>query len=103
MAVSNSIGSNVFDVLLGLALPWFIKTTAVSYGSTVKINSNGLLYSVILLFGTVAITIITIHCHQWQLTRRVGFFLFASYAVFLTFSVLLELNVFGYVNPPPCR
>lgn len=26
MAVSNSLGSNVFDILLGLAFPWFIKT-----------------------------------------------------------------------------
>eukprot|EP00959_Pyramimonas_sp_CCMP1952_P044146 922770-Pyramimonas_sp.AAC.1 len=24
MAVSNAIGSNVFDILLGLGLPWFI-------------------------------------------------------------------------------
>merc|ERR1719253_1847127 len=26
MAVSSSIGSNIFDVLLGLPLPWFIYT-----------------------------------------------------------------------------
>ena len=38
--MSNSIGSNVFDVLLGLALPWFIKTTFVDYGSVVSfVNS----------------------------------------------------------------
>ena len=50
MAVSNSIGSNVFDILLGLALPWFIKTTMVSYGTKVspfvmqvyKQNSGGM-------------------------------------------------------------
>merc|ERR1711962_1501170 len=102
MAVSNSIGSNVFDVLLGLALPWFIKTTCINYGAMVRINSNGLLYSVILLFATVAITVITIHCHKWKLTKRVGFLLFGFYAIFLTFSVLVELNVFGFVNPPVC-
>ncbi|XP_038074766.1 sodium/potassium/calcium exchanger 3-like [Patiria miniata] len=102
MAVSNSIGSNVFDVLLGLALPWFIKTTMINYGSVVRINSKGLLYSVVLLFATVAITIITIHCHKWNLTKRVGILLFAFYAIFLTFAILVELNVFGYVNPPVC-
>ena len=26
MGVSNIIGSNVFDLLIGLALPWFIKS-----------------------------------------------------------------------------
>ncbi|XP_022106970.1 sodium/potassium/calcium exchanger 4-like [Acanthaster planci] len=102
MAVSNSIGSNVFDVLLGLALPWFIKTTMINYGSVVNINSSGLLYSVILLFATVAITIITIHCHKWRLTKRVGILMFFFYAIFLTFAILVELNVFGYVNPPVC-
>ena len=40
MAVSNSIGSNVFDILLGLALPWFIKTTMVDYGSKVSTCCN---------------------------------------------------------------
>ena len=24
MAVSNALGSNIFDILLGLGLPWFI-------------------------------------------------------------------------------
>ena len=38
MAVSNTLGSNVFDVLIGLALPWFIKTTMVSPGTTVSMK-----------------------------------------------------------------
>ncbi|XP_051815558.1 sodium/potassium/calcium exchanger 3-like isoform X2 [Acanthochromis polyacanthus] len=33
MAVSNSIGSNVFDILVGLGLPWALKTLAINYGS----------------------------------------------------------------------
>jgi sodium/potassium/calcium exchanger 4 len=37
MAVSNAIGSNVFDILLCLGLPWFIKTAIVDPGSTVKV------------------------------------------------------------------
>lgn len=36
MAVSNSIGSNVFDILIGLGLPWAIQTLAIDYGSTVS-------------------------------------------------------------------
>ena len=38
MAVSNTIGSNVFDILVGLALPWVIKTTMVSPGVPVSNN-----------------------------------------------------------------
>lgn len=36
MAVSNTIGSNVFDILVGLGVPWSIQTMAVNYGSEVS-------------------------------------------------------------------
>ena len=35
MAVSNTIGSNVFDVLIGLALPWWLMTACVNPGTAV--------------------------------------------------------------------
>ena len=41
MAVSNAIGSNVFDILLCLGLPWFIKTAIVNPGSQIKVYSAG--------------------------------------------------------------
>lgn len=37
MAVSNSIGSNIFDILLGLGFPWALRTLVVDYGSTVSL------------------------------------------------------------------
>lgn len=40
MAVSNSIGSNVFDILVGLGLPWALKTLAINYGSDVRTLKN---------------------------------------------------------------
>nr|XP_006824937.1 PREDICTED: sodium/potassium/calcium exchanger 3-like [Saccoglossus kowalevskii] len=103
MAVSNSVGSNIFDILLGLALPWFLKTTVINYGSIVVINSRGLRYSVILLFGSVALTVGCIHCNGWKLNKKMGFALICVYIVFLVFTVLIEFNVLGYVNPPICK
>ncbi|KAL3873319.1 hypothetical protein ACJMK2_036451 [Sinanodonta woodiana] len=102
MAVSNSVGSNVFDILLGLSLPWFLKTAIVSANSTVTINSNGMLYSIILLFLTVMITIGAIHFNGWILNKCVGFICLTVYAVYLAFSIMIECNVFGFVNPPMC-
>lgn len=48
MAVSNSIGSNVFDILVGLGLPWALKTLAISYGSDVgsSVFASSEIYSV---------------------------------------------------------
>lgn len=41
MAVSNAIGSNVFDILVCLGLPWFLQTAVFNPGSTVKVYSKG--------------------------------------------------------------
>ena len=36
MAISNCLGSNIFDILLGLSLPWFLKTGVAYAGTTVS-------------------------------------------------------------------
>lgn len=36
MAVSNTIGSNVFDILVGLGIPWGLQTMVINCGSTVS-------------------------------------------------------------------
>lgn len=40
MAVSNSIGSNIFDILLGLGFPWALRTLVVDHGSIVRLHSH---------------------------------------------------------------
>uniref|UniRef100_A0AAQ4S3D5 Solute carrier family 24 member 4 n=1 Tax=Gasterosteus aculeatus aculeatus TaxID=481459 RepID=A0AAQ4S3D5_GASAC len=102
MAVSNTIGSNVFDILVGLGLPWAIQTMCVSYGSEVMINSRGLVYSVVLLLGSVALTVLGIHLNKWRLDVKLGIYVLVLYAIFLCFSVMIEYNVFTFVNLPMC-
>ncbi|XP_067374832.1 sodium/potassium/calcium exchanger 3 isoform X1 [Channa argus] len=90
MAVSNSIGSNIFDVLLGLGFPWALRTLIVSYGSVVTINSKGLVYSVILLLASVILTVLCVHLNHWRLDRRLGLCLMLLYAIFLLCSIGFE-------------
>lgn len=41
MAVSNAVGSNVFDILICLGLPWFLDTAILHPGDEVKVISKG--------------------------------------------------------------
>ncbi|XP_049927763.1 sodium/potassium/calcium exchanger 3 [Epinephelus moara] len=103
MAVSNSIGSNVFDILVGLGLPWALKTLAINYGSDIKLNSKGLIFSVGLLLASVFMTVLGVHLNKWTLDKRLGFTCLLLYSVFLCFSCLIEYNIFTFVNLPTCR
>uniref|UniRef100_A0A8C9ETJ9 Solute carrier family 24 member 4 n=1 Tax=Pavo cristatus TaxID=9049 RepID=A0A8C9ETJ9_PAVCR len=69
----------------------------------VKINSKGLIYSVALLLGSVALTVLGIHVNKWKLDKKLGIYVLFLYAVFLCLSILIEFNVFTFVNLPMCR
>ncbi|KAF7707273.1 sodium/potassium/calcium exchanger 3 isoform X2 [Silurus meridionalis] len=90
MAVSNSIGSNIFDILLGLGFPWALRTLVVDYGSVVIINSRELVYSVVLLLASVFLTVLSVHLNHWRLDRRLGLGLLILYAIFLLCSICFE-------------
>ncbi|KAG7238181.1 hypothetical protein INR49_031158, partial [Caranx melampygus] len=103
MAISNSIGSNVFDILVGLGLPWALQTLCIDYGSIIQLNSRGLIFSVGLLLASVFFTVLGVHLNKWTLDRQLGLACLILYAIFLCFSILIEFNVFIFVNLPMCR
>ncbi|XP_015435126.1 PREDICTED: probable sodium/potassium/calcium exchanger CG1090 [Dufourea novaeangliae] len=102
MAVSNAVGSNVFDILVCLGLPWFIQTAMIQPGSHVNVTSRGLTYSTVSLLSTVVFLVLATHMNGWKLDRRYGVVLMLWYLVFIVFASLYELNVFGEMNPPVC-
>ncbi|XP_041364487.1 sodium/potassium/calcium exchanger 2-like isoform X2 [Gigantopelta aegis] len=69
MAVSSSVGSNIFDITVGLPLPWVI-FSSIYGGIPYSVTSRGLLCSIILLFLMLLILIITIAACKWKLSRR---------------------------------
>ena len=51
MAVANAVGSNIFDILVGLGLPWAI--AIVVLGTDVHVGVDDLWTSTIVLLSTV--------------------------------------------------
>ncbi|XP_067999618.1 sodium/potassium/calcium exchanger 1 isoform X1 [Melanerpes formicivorus] len=89
MAVSSSVGSNIFDITVGLPVPWFLY--AVFNGlSSVAVSSNGLFCAIVLLFLMLLFVIISIAVCKWKMNKLLGLTMFALYFVFLIISVMLE-------------
>ena len=82
MAVSSSIGSNIFDVLVGLPLPWLLYTLT-HWGEVVTVGADTLFVSLLVLFLMLAAVIITVAANGWRLTKGLGATMFVLYAVFV--------------------
>uniref|UniRef100_A0A7S2WRZ0 Uncharacterized protein n=1 Tax=Mucochytrium quahogii TaxID=96639 RepID=A0A7S2WRZ0_9STRA len=95
MAVSSSVGSNIFDILIGLPVPWFIYTAIYKPGARVEIQSENMAVMVLTLFLMVAAVVSIIHWSNWIMTRKLGFAMLCLYAIFVAESLLLESGVLG--------
>ncbi|XP_038071584.1 sodium/potassium/calcium exchanger 2-like [Patiria miniata] len=92
MAVSSSVGSNIFDVTVGLPLPWLI-WSITQLGLAVTVESKGLFCSILLLFGMLILVIVAIALSRWQMTKVLGSAMFVLYFIFITVSLLMENKI----------
>ncbi|XP_056870733.1 sodium/potassium/calcium exchanger 1-like isoform X4 [Takifugu flavidus] len=91
MAVSSSVGSNIFDITVGLPVPWLL-FILLHKGEPVTVSSNGLFCAIVLLFLMLLFVIASIAACRWRMSRMLGFTMFVLYFVFLVLSVLLEVR-----------
>ena len=90
MAVSSSIGSNVFDILVGLPLPWMIYNAY--YGETITVLSPYLVVNVMILLFMVFMVVVSIHLQGWVLNKALGMIMAGLYFVFLIAAVTIEVE-----------
>mmetsp|Transcript_47659 Transcript_47659/g.111229 ORF Transcript_47659/g.111229 Transcript_47659/m.111229 type:complete len:155 (+) Transcript_47659:303-767(+) len=91
MAVSNAIGSNVFDILLGLGLPWGIST--VCLGQQISVDASNLTPMAIILFGALAVIYTATLISGFKLTKLMGVLFALLYLLFCAFVLLQEFGV----------
>ncbi|XP_055794564.1 sodium/potassium/calcium exchanger 2-like isoform X6 [Salvelinus fontinalis] len=89
MAVSSSVGSNIFDITVGLPFPWLL-WSIINNMRPVAVSSNGLFCAIVLLFLMLIFVIISIAACKWRMSKLLGFIMFVLYLVFLVLSVMLE-------------
>lgn len=98
MAVSSSIGSNLFDICVGLPVPWMIGMAAGTFradNNIVKVDSEGMFCSVIMLFAMLIAIIIIIAICKWKMTKILGGSMFVGYFIYLTLALMMALGLFS--------
>merc|ERR1712232_1380806 len=97
MAVSSSIGSNIFDVTVGLPLPWltYCFVQAVS-GKPAQFalgpqGSKGIGFSIVLLVLMLCAVIGTIVLNRWRMTKGLGFVMLVFYLLYILQYFLTKL------------
>ncbi|XP_077331348.1 sodium/potassium/calcium exchanger 2 isoform X5 [Lithobates pipiens] len=92
MAVSSSVGSNIFDITVGLPMPWLL-FSIFHRMKPVAVSSNGLFCAIILLFIMLLFVILSIALCKWKMNKILGCMMFGLYLFFLIVSVLLENRI----------
>jgi len=91
MAVSSSIGSNIFDITFGLPVPWLIWTLANK--GPIAVVSKSLEFSLVLLIIMLVAIVVVIAASGWKMTKMLGAAMFTLYAIFLTLVLLQNYDM----------
>jgi Ca2+/Na+ antiporter len=79
MAVSSSIGSNIFDVTVGLPVPFMLRILVK--GCPYPVNADGIVSSIGLLILMLGVTIGSIMCNGWVLNKCLGVMMFVLWLI----------------------
>ena len=86
MAVANAVGSNIFDIFIGLGLPWLVAILFLDLAS-VHVGADGLWISIGILMATTIVLYLLLQS-QRQLSRREGWLLLLLYALYVIYTLL---------------
>lgn len=88
MAIASSIGGNIFDITVGLPVPWLVYTSYYN-GEPIQVRSEA--HTLALLTGmllfTLAFVFLSIRCCKWVLSRPIGYTMLFLYLALLAASI----------------
>mmetsp|Transcript_21657 Transcript_21657/g.61348 ORF Transcript_21657/g.61348 Transcript_21657/m.61348 type:complete len:782 (+) Transcript_21657:95-2440(+) len=90
MAVSSSIGSNIFDITVGLPIPWML-WSFINNGRSVRVGTESLGASVMILMLMLMFVVFTIMIMKWRMTRPLGCVMMVLYVLFIVVDLCQQL------------
>lgn len=85
MAVSNAVGSNIFDILVGLGAVWMVMI--LINDQSIAISHAELAASLALLMGSVVFLGVLFLSLRFRIGRRSGIVLISVYSVYIVFTI----------------
>jgi K+-dependent Na+/Ca+ exchanger-like protein len=92
MAIANAVGSNIFNILIGLGLPWLI--VILVFRQDVYVATDDLWLSIMVLLGTVILLFVFLSTER-LLSRIEGWALIVTYTLFVLWT-WLESTIMGW-------
>jgi K+-dependent Na+/Ca+ exchanger-like protein len=91
-AITNAIGSNVFDVLGNLGLTWVISAIFTG-GKPITIDTNNLTGSILLLIASSVVLVLVLFGNKFNLNKFISGLLMVSYISYVVFICLQASGV----------
>lgn len=93
MAVANALGSNVFDILIGLGVPWTIRY--ILYGEPVHFPGefHVLIVEASLLVVVLCIFVGMLVLNRWRLTWKFGVILLMFYVCYVIYALTSAMTL----------
>jgi len=87
MAISNAIGSNIFDILFGLWFPYMLYFFIFGMNESIPVNSDNLTSSIILLFASVLVVIAMLVMKKRNIGKPIWYILIGLYIIYVSWTV----------------
>ena len=86
MAISNAIGSNIFDILIGLGLP-FILIILID-GDSINLDVSSLNMTAWFLLSSIAVIIVLFVINKWVVGKKMGTFFILLYVAYIVWAII---------------
>ncbi|GIW63554.1 MAG: hypothetical protein KatS3mg091_356 [Patescibacteria group bacterium] len=88
MAITNCIGSNIFDILIGIDFPYSIYFLLNGISKSIYVANENINASIALLFFSALFILFVFLIQKWKTKKRSGAFLIFVYLCYLLYLIL---------------
>jgi len=89
MAISNALWSNVFDILIGLGLVYFVYILVTPWVDYIPVDTHNLTSSVILLFASAFVLLVFLITQKRRIKKYAWFLFIAIYVGYIIYKIAL--------------